>query len=91
MLDKCRMLDYNKNTENEQMFGGGKIMNFSGTLLTILEVAMVAFAVWAVFHEDRFVAFEERLVSRFRRRRFKVINGNGNTVCKTCYPEKHRA
>lgn len=64
-------------------------MNFSDALLTIFEVAMVAFVIWAVFHEDRFVAFEERLAASFRRRKFKVLEGN--QVCKTCYPEKHRA
>ena len=83
------MLDYNKNTENEQMFGGGKTMNFTGTLLTIFEIALVAFVIWAVFHEDRFIAFEERVVAHFRRRRFKVIKGN--QVCKSYYPEKYRA
>ena len=64
-------------------------MNLQGTLLTIFEIALVAFAIWAVFHEDRFVAFEEKIVSRIRRRRVKVLRGN--SVCKTCYPEKHRA
>ena len=90
MLDKGANTDYNKNTENEQMFGGGRIMNFSGTLLTIFEIALVAFTIWAVFHEDRFVAFEERVVAHFRRRKFKVLRG-GNKVCRTYYPEKYRA
>ena len=64
-------------------------MNFTGTLLTIFEIALVAFVIWAVFHEDRFIAFEERVVAHFRRRRFKVIKGN--QVCKSYYPEKYRA
>lgn len=64
-------------------------MNLTGTLLTIFEIAIVAFVIWAVFHEDRFVAFEERIGAHFRRRRFKVIKGN--SVCKSYYPEKHRA
>ena len=88
MLDKCRTLGYNKNTENEQMFGGGKLMNLQGTLLTIFEMALVAFAIWAVFHEDRFIAFEERIVARFRRRNFKVIEGNN--VTKSYYPVNDR-
>ena len=71
------------------MFGGGKTMNLSSSLLTIFEVALVAFAVWAVFHENKFIAFEDRIVAHFRRRRFKVIKGNN--VCKTYYPEKYRA
>ena len=65
-------------------------MNFTSSLLTIFEIAMVGFVIWAVFHEDKFVAFEERIVARFRRRRFKVIEGNSK-VCKSYYPEKHRA
>ena len=82
------MHDYNKITEIEQMFGGGKTMNLQGTLLTIFEIAMVIFAIWAVFHEDRFIAFEERIVARFRRRSFKVIEGNN--VRKSYYPVNDR-
>lgn len=89
MLDKCRHVDYNKITENEQMFGGGKIMNFSSTLLTIFEIALVAFTIWAVFHEDKFIKFEEKIAAQFHRRSFKVIEGN--SVAKSYYPEKHRA
>ena len=81
---------YNKITENEQMFGGGKIMDLQGTLLTIFEIAMTAFIIWGVFHEDRFVAFEDRVVARFRRRRFKVIEG-GNNVSKTYCPKSYSA
>ncbi len=88
MLDKCRITDYNKITENEQMFGGGKTMNLQGTLLTIFEVVLVAFAIWAVFHEDKFIAFEERVVARFRRNRFKVIKGN--SVSRSYYPVNNR-
>ena len=64
-------------------------MNLQGALLTVFEAALVAFAVWAVFHEDRFIAFEERVAAHFRRRRFKVITGSN--LCKSYYPEKHRA
>ncbi len=65
-------------------------MNLQGTLLTIFEIALVAFTIWAVFHEDRFIKLEERIVANFRRRRFKVLRG-GNKICKSYYPEKHRA
>ena len=51
---------------------------------------MAAFVIWAVFNEDRFIAFEERIVARLRRRRFKVLHG-GSKVSKSYYPEKHRA
>lgn len=63
-------------------------MNLQGTLLTIFEIALVAFAIWAVFHEDRFIAFEERVASRIRRRRLKVISGN--SVGKSYYPVNNR-
>ena len=66
-----------------------KTMNLQGTLLTIFEIALVAFVIWAVFHEDKFIAFEERIAANIRRRRFKVIRGNN--VCKSYYPEKHHA
>lgn len=63
-------------------------MNLQGTLLTIFEMALVAFTVWAVFHEDRFIAFEERIAAGLRRRRFKVIEGNN--VGKSYYPVNDR-
>lgn len=63
-------------------------MNLQGTLLTIFEIAMVSFAIWAVFHEDRFIIFEERIVAHFRRRRFKVVEGN--RVNKSYYPANNR-
>ena len=90
MLDKCRSNDYNEITENEQMFGGGEIMNFTSTLITLFEIAMVIFVVWSVFHEDRFIKFEDRIAARFRRRKLKVIQG-GSKVQKSYYPEKYRA
>ena len=65
-------------------------MNFGGTLLTIFEMAMVGFVIYAVFNEHKFVKFEERIVARFRRRKFKVIRG-GSRISKSYYPEKHRA
>ncbi len=63
-------------------------MNFSNTLLTIFEIALVVFTIWAVFNEDKFIAFEERMVTRFRRRRFKIIEGNN--ICKSYYPANNR-
>lgn len=64
-------------------------MSLSGSILTIFEMALVAFAIWSVFNEKRFIAFEERILSKIRRNRLKVIKGN--SVCKTYYPEKHHA
>lgn len=48
-------------------------MNFADTLITLFEVALVAFTLWALFHEDVLVAFEERVISRIRRQRLKVV------------------
>ena len=42
---------------------------------TLFEIVLVAFALWAVFHEDLFIAFEERIASAFKRRRLKVVEG----------------
>lgn len=47
-------------------------MTFTDLLLSIFEVALVLITIWAVFHEDRFVAFEERVISYFRRRKLKI-------------------
>ena len=72
------------------MFGGGKTMDFASTLITLFEIAMVSFVVWGVFHEDRFIKFEDRIAARFRRRKLKVIEG-GSKVNKSYYPEQYRA
>ncbi len=65
-------------------------MNLTSSLLTIFEIAMVAFVIWAVFNEHKFIKFEENVAARFRRRKFKVISG-GSRVNKSYYPEKYRA
>lgn len=48
-------------------------MTFSQTLITIFEIIMVIAVIWCIFHEDRLVAFEEKLLSRFRRKRLRVV------------------
>ncbi len=57
------------------MFGGGKTMNTAQIIRTVFEIVLVGFALWAVFHEDLFIAIEERIVSAFKRRRLKVVEG----------------
>ena len=37
------------------------------TWTTIFEVALVAFAIWSVFHEDRFIALEDKIKKVFKR------------------------
>ena len=59
-------------------------MSFSNVLITLFEIALVAVALWAVFHEDMFIAFEEKLLSKVRRRRLRVLHSS--RVSSTCYP-----
>ena len=47
-------------------------MTISTVLMTIFETLLVAFGLWALFNEDKFIAFEERLVAFVKRRRLKV-------------------
>ena len=47
-------------------------MTVSIFLKTLFEVALVAFTLWALFNEDKFIAFEERLLCYIRRRRLRV-------------------
>ena len=48
-------------------------MSFSQVLSTVFEAALVCFTVWAVFHEDLFIKFEEKIACNFKRKRFKVV------------------
>lgn len=41
-------------------------------LKTLFEALLVGFALWVLFNEDKFIVFEERLVSAVRRHRLKV-------------------
>ncbi len=50
-------------------------MTFVDVILTIFEIALVSFTVWAVFHEERFIAFEDRIMAKLRRNRLKVVKG----------------
>ena len=47
-------------------------MTLSIIFSTIFEAALVGFGLWALFNEDKFVAFEERLICLVKRRRLKV-------------------
>ncbi|MBR4073492.1 MAG: hypothetical protein IKK24_06065 [Clostridia bacterium] len=55
-------------------------MTLSIFLKTLFEVALVAFAIWALFNEDKFITFEEKLVSYIRRRRLRVRNSRKSSV-----------
>ena len=70
---------YNEITVTEQMFGGGKFMSFSDILKTVFEVVLVLVTLWALFHEDRFIAVERKIAAAFRRRRIKAVKGRNNS------------
>ena len=36
------------------------------TWQTILEIGMAAFLIWSLFHEDKLVAFEKKIIKKFR-------------------------
>lgn len=55
---------------------------------TVFEVAIIVFTLWAVFHEDRFAALEQRLFARIRRRKLRVLEGN-RCACNN-YPVRDR-
>ena len=65
-------------------------MDLQSALLTLFEIAMVSFAIWAVFNEQRVVSFEQRFVARILRRQLRVIDG-GSSVAKTYYPTRKNA
>ncbi len=52
-------------------------MNLSMLLRTLLEIAMFAAVLWGIFHEDRLVAFEKRIICYIRRRRLRVVKPSG--------------
>ena len=46
-------------------------------LKTLFEAALVGFTLWALFNEDKFITFEERLKAAIRRRRLRVYKKTG--------------
>lgn len=46
-------------------------------LKTLFEAALVGFALWALFNEDKFITFEERLKAAILRRRLRVYKKTG--------------
>ena len=54
-------------------------MTFLDILRTLFEIFMVVGLVWCIFHEDRLVAFEERVVALFRRKRLRVAKQRRRT------------
>lgn len=48
-------------------------MTLAGFLTTLLEIAGVIALVWCIFHEDRLIAFEDKLFAFFRRKRLHLV------------------
>ena len=55
-------------------------MNLGQILRTVFEMALIGVTLWAVFHEDIFVAFEERIAAAFKRRKLKVIDRSFSVI-----------
>ena len=48
---------------------------------TLFELGLVAFVVWAIFNEDKFIRFEKRIASFFRRRKLRVVKPQASHSC----------
>ena len=46
-------------------------MEISTILGVLFELALAAFVVWGILHEDRLIAFERRIWSEFKNRKSK--------------------
>ncbi len=57
-------------------------MTFSQTLITIFEIIMVVAVFWCIFHEDRLINFEEKLLSGLRRKRLRVAKAKNSARFK---------
>ena len=43
---------------------------------TLFEILLVGFVLWAIFNEDKFIAFEKRIIANIKRRRLKVVKSS---------------
>ena len=48
-------------------------MSLSFTLSSIFEILLVVAVFWGIFHEDKLIAFEKRLIAVIKRRKLKVV------------------
>ena len=42
-------------------------------LRTLFELILIATVLWCIFHEDKLIAFEKRVLCAIKRRRLKVV------------------
>ena len=54
-------------------------MTFLDILRTLFEIFMVVGLAWCIFHEDRLVAFEEKVLAIVRRKRLRVVKETRRT------------
>ena len=59
-------------------------MNFIDIIKTVFEFLLVAFTLWAVFNESRFIKIERKIKAFFRRRKIKAIKGN-SSMCRNTF------
>ena len=48
-------------------------MSLSFALSSIFEILLVAAVFWGIFHEDKLIAFEKRLIAVIKRRKLRVV------------------
>lgn len=48
-------------------------MTFSDIIITIIEALVVGITIWSLFHEDKFIAFEEKIKAKLRRRKLRIV------------------
>lgn len=48
-------------------------MSLSYLIQSIFETVAVAFVIWGLFHEDKMVAFENRIFSNIKRKQLKLV------------------
>ena len=53
-------------------------MTFGATMTTLFEIALVAVTLWALLHEDRIAALEERFFAYCRRKRLSVVRSENS-------------
>jgi hypothetical protein len=59
-------------------------MSFIEVIKTIFEFSLVAFTLWAVLNESRFIKIERKIKAFFRRRKIKAVKGN-SVVCRNTF------
>ena len=60
------------------MFGGGNLMSFADVLKSLFEVGLVSFTIWSLFHEDKYIAFEEKILCKIKRNKLKTVPDKEN-------------